>query len=78
MLFRSGVDINIDRLSFKYIRWIENNDIDVESLNITSDTKKVTDFKDRDLLIFQNDWGITWATEHNKGLVLSDIGNNNQ
>jgi len=73
-----GVDINIDRLSFKYIRWIENNDIDVESLNITSDTKKVTDFKDRDLLIFQNDWGITWATEHNKGLVLSDIGNNNQ
>jgi peptide chain release factor 3 len=30
--------------------------------------------KDRDILIFQNDWGITWALNHNKGLVLSDVG----
>jgi peptide chain release factor 3 len=72
-----GVDIKIDRLSYKYIRWIENNDAKVEDLNITSDTRKVKDFKDRDLLIFQNEWGISWALDHNKGLVLSDIGKNN-
>jgi peptide chain release factor 3 len=72
-----GVEINMDRLSCKYIRWIENKDIKVDDLNVTSDTKRVKDLKDRDLLIFANDWGISWATEHNKGLVLSDIGNNN-
>lgn len=72
-----GVDIRMDRLAYKYIRWIENEDIDVEKLNITSDTKRVKDLRDRNLLIFQNDWGISWALDHNKGLILSDIGKNN-
>lgn len=71
-----NVDIKIERLPFKYVRWIENTDMDVEKLNVTSDTKIVKDLKDRDLLIFQSDWGISWALEHNKGLVLSDIGKN--
>lgn len=45
-------------------------------LSITSDTKIVKDLKDRDLLLFQSDWAISWALEHNEGLVLSDIGKN--
>ncbi|GFP74173.1 peptide chain release factor 3 [Clostridium fungisolvens] len=69
-----NVDIKMDRSSYRYVRWIENEDIDVDKLNLTSDTKKVKDFRDRNLLIFQNDWGISWALDHNKGLVLSDIG----
>jgi peptide chain release factor 3 len=73
-----GVDIKMDRLAFKHIRWIENEDIKVEELNLTSDTKRVKDLKDRNLLIFQNDWGISWALDHNKGLILSDIGKNNE
>ena len=72
-----GVDIKIDRLPYRYIRWIENEGINVEALNITSDTKKVKDLKDRNLLIFQNEWGINWVLDHNKGIVLSDIGKNN-
>lgn len=72
-----GVEIRMDRLAYRYIRWVENEDIDVEKLNLTSDTKRVKDLKDRNLLIFQNDWGIKWALDHNKGLVLSDIGKNN-
>lgn len=72
-----GVDIKMDRLAYRYIRWIENEDIDVEKLNLTSDTKRIKDLKDRNLLIFQNDWGISWALDHNKGLILSDIGKNN-
>jgi len=71
-----NVDIKMDMLSFRNIRWIEKSDIPAEKLNITSDTKVVKDFKDRDLLIFQNDWGISWALEHNNGLVLSDIAKN--
>ena len=48
----------------------------MDSLNLTSDTKKVKDMKDRNLLIFQNDWGISWALDHNSGLVLSAVGKN--
>lgn len=69
-----NVEIKMDRLAYRYVRWIENDDVDVDSLNLTSDTKRVKDFKDRNLLIFQNDWGISWALDHNSGLVLSDIG----
>ena len=69
-----GVDIKMEQLSYRYVRWIENKELNPEELNLTSDTKKVKDFKDRNLLIFQNDWGISWALEHNKGIVLSDMG----
>ena len=76
MINEYGVDIKIERLPYKNIRWIENEDIEVDSLNLTSDTKKVKDLKDRNLLIFQNDWGISWALDHNKGLILSGVGKN--
>ncbi|HEY5524470.1 MAG TPA: peptide chain release factor 3 [Clostridium sp.] len=68
-----NVEIKMDRLSYKYIRWIEDENLDPNTLNLTSDTRKVKDLKDRNLLIFQNDWGISWALDHNKGLVLSGI-----
>lgn len=69
-----NVDIKMDRLPFRYVRWIENEDVDADKLNLTSDTKKVKDLRDRNLLIFQNDWGISWALDHNAGLILSDVG----
>lgn len=73
-----NVEIKMDRLPFRYVRWIENNDVDVDKLNLTSDAKKVKDFKDRNILIFQNDWGINWALEHNKGLILSGVGKSDE
>ena len=74
LLNEYGVDIKMERLSYRYVRWIENDDIDAQNLNLTSDTKKVKDLRDRNLLIFQNDWGISWALEHNDGIILSDVG----
>lgn len=69
-----NVDIKMDRLSYKYIRWIENSEVPVDKLTLTSDTKVVKDLKDRNILIFQSEWAIGWALDHNKGLMLSDIG----
>ena len=69
-----NVEIKMERLPYRYVRWIENEDIDPDKLNLTSDTKKVRDLKDRHLLIFQNDWGISWALDHNKGIILSGVG----
>ncbi|MFA9399140.1 MAG: peptide chain release factor 3 [Clostridiaceae bacterium] len=69
-----NVDIKMDRLAFKTIRWIENYEKEVDTLTLTSDTKLVKDSKDRNILLFQSEWSISWALQHNKTLVLSDIG----
>ncbi len=69
-----SVDIRREPLSYQYIRWIQNEDLDPKTLDLTSDTKVVQDFRDRYLLLFTNSWNITWATEHNKELELSEFG----
>ncbi|MEG1429817.1 MAG: peptide chain release factor 3, partial [Hydrogenoanaerobacterium sp.] len=40
-----NVDIIMEQLSYQYIRWIENEEIDIKKLNISSDTKIVQDFR---------------------------------
>lgn len=69
-----NVDMKMDHLPYKFIRWIEESNVKDEELVITSDTKRVKDRKGRSLLLFQNEWSIGWALDHNKGLVLSDVG----
>ncbi|MBO6047190.1 MAG: peptide chain release factor 3 [Erysipelotrichaceae bacterium] len=70
------VDIIKTPLPYEYIRWIGNEEIDLNSLNISSDTKRVQDLKGRYLLLFSNQWGINWATERNKGLILTEFSKN--
>lgn len=69
-----NVDIIMEGLSYQYLRWIENEDIDIKTLNISSDTKVVQDFKGRLLLLFTDSWNINWALDKNKDLVLSEFG----
>ncbi len=69
-----NVDIRMDRLPYRYVRWIENEEIDANSLDLTSDAKVVMDLKDRHLVLFQSEWGIDWVINHNKGLSLLNIG----
>ena len=80
MLFRSrlkseyNVDIKLEILPFQCVRWIDDQALDPNTLNLTSDSKRVRDLKGRNLIIFMNNWGIKWALEQNKGLTLSDVG----
>ncbi len=69
-----GVEIKIDRLPYRFVRWIENDDADLDNINITSDSRLVKDLKDRNILLFQNEWGISWALSHNSNLSLTDVG----
>lgn len=71
-----NVDVIRNDLPYQYIRWIDGEEIDVGSLNITSDTKWVQDFKGNDLLIFTSEWNINWALEKNEGLKLIDFNKN--
>ena len=68
-----NVEIRMENLPYQYIRWIENEEIDLKSLNLTSDTRKVQDMKGRYLLLFANEWSIRWAEEHNPTLELAEF-----
>ncbi len=71
-----GVEIRMDPLPYEYIRWIENDGIDVGKLNITTDSKRVKDLKDRPLLLFTHEWSIRTVLERNEGLKLAEFAKN--
>lgn len=70
-----NVDIIMNSLPYQYIRWIGNEDIDVKTLDLASDTKRIQDLKGRPLLLFTSEWSISWALDHNKGLILEEFSN---
>lgn len=70
------VDIRLDTLPYEHIRWIENEDIDMDRLTGTSDMKKIQDLKGNPLLLFINSWSVGMTLERNEGLVLSEFGRN--
>ena len=56
---------------YQYIRRIANG-ADPAKLHLF-DVKWVQDFRGHNLLIFNNEWSIRWALEHNEGLELSEF-----
>ena len=71
-----NVTIKREPLGYQFIRWIDNEEIDLYSLNLSSDTKRVQDLRGKYLLLFSNQWGINWATDKNKELILSEFSKN--
>ena len=71
-----NVEIKLEPLPYEYIRWIENEDIDLNRLVGTSDMKKIKDLKGRPLLLFINSWSVGMVLDRNEGLVLSEFGKN--
>ncbi len=71
-----NVEIRLEQLPYEYIRWIENDDIDVSKIVGTTDMKRIKDLKDRPLLLFINSWSVRMVEERNPGLVLAEFGKN--
>ena len=71
-----NVEIKMENLPYEYIRWISNDDIDVDSINGTSDMKKVKDMKGRPLLLFAKEWSIQMTLDRNEGLELAEFSKN--
>jgi peptide chain release factor 3 len=69
-----GAEIRLEPLPYEYIRWIENKEIDINTLSVSSDTKKVKDLKGNPLLLFVHRWSIQTALDRNTGLKLSEFG----
>ena len=68
-----GVEIRRRDLPFSEIRWLKDQNLDPRSLNLTSDTKWVQDFKGNNLLLFTADWCVRWAMQKNEGLELEEF-----
>ena len=64
----------MDNLPYEHIRWIENEDINMDKIVGTSDMKKIQDLKGRSLLLFVNSWSVGMVLDRNEGLVLSEFG----
>ena len=72
-----NVQIRLENLPYEHIRWIENKDeVNVDTINGTSDMKKVVDMKGNPLLLFINEWSIGMTLDRNDGLVLTEFGKN--
>ena len=69
-----NVEIILENLPYEHIRWIENEEIDMDHLSGTSDMKKIKDLKGRPLLLFAHEWSIRMTVERNEGLKLSEFG----
>ncbi len=68
------VEIILENLPYEHIRWIENEEIDLDSLVGTSDMKKICDLKGKPLLLFINPWSVGMVLDRNPGLKLSEFG----
>ncbi len=71
-----GVDVRRRGLPYQYVRWVENEDMDLSRLNLGSDSRWVQDFRGNNLLVFGGQWSIRWAEEKNPGLILREFKQN--
>ena len=69
-----NVEIRLENLAYEHIRWIENEQIDMDKISGTSDMKKIRDLKGRPLLLWVNSWSIGMTLDRNEGLILSEFG----
>ncbi len=68
-----GVELLIDRLPFRHIRWIQMDDFNPKKFSLTMDTMLVENEKKDPILLFQNEWSIRTVAERNKEAKLSEV-----
>ena len=70
-----NVEAKLEMLPYEHIRWITSA-TDPESIQGTSDMKRVMDLKGNPLLLFANSWSPQMVLERNPGLTLEEFGRN--
>lgn len=65
--------LKVQVLPLHHARWISSLDTDPRKLTLTSSTLTCQDQDGNYVLIFENDWGIDWTIDKNKGLKLESI-----
>ena len=67
-----NVELTVNNLPYRYVRWILNTDIDPKAVRLSSSCRLAVDNSSRPVILFENEWSMRWATENNKGLLLAD------
>jgi peptide chain release factor 3 len=68
-----NVDIVMERLPFRHVRWVEMDNFDPKNFSITMDTMIVEDADEHPVLLFQNEWSIRKVQERNESAVLKEV-----
>ncbi|WP_432665264.1 peptide chain release factor 3 [Wukongibacter baidiensis] len=68
-----GVDIIIEKLPFRYIRWVDMDNFDPNTFSLTMDTMIVENENKDPVILFQNEWSIRHVAERNKDAVLKEV-----
>ena len=72
-----NVEVRMEMLPYEYIRWVDNPaEVDVESIQGTSDMKRVKDLRGNPLLLFAHEWSVGMVEERNPKLKLNEFGKN--
>jgi peptide chain release factor 3 len=66
-----NVELRLEKLQYRFVRWATGVQ-DIAGLNLTSTTLRAEDAASRPVVLFENQWSINWAEDHNKGLKLED------
>ncbi|MEG1287675.1 MAG: peptide chain release factor 3, partial [Clostridium sp.] len=67
-----GVDMLMNTLSYRHIRWIDDDTFKSDKLSMPMDTILVEDKNENPVLLFQNEWSIRHIIERNEGIVLKE------
>lgn len=67
-----NVEILMNQLSYRYVRWIENDLSKFGKLSMTMDTLLVEDKNRNPVLLLENEWTIRHLLERNEGLLLRE------
>ena len=68
-----GVDLVVEHLPYRYVRWVVESNCPATELKLTSTSARAFDAEEREVLLFENDWSIRLAEENNKGLKLAEL-----
>jgi peptide chain release factor 3 len=70
-----GVELDIERMPHQIAKWIADRD-DAEKLRRNSDYLIVTDYKERPVIIFENDFALRWFKQKHPQIELRDSSHN--
>ena len=67
-----GVDIIRTPLNYRLARWVKSDaeDFDYHDLTLTSTSMLVLDRDDEPVVLFESEWAVDWAVDHNKEMKL--------
>lgn len=68
-----NVEIRMQQLPYRQVRWIEKDGFDPDAFNLTMDAIIALDQDDHPVLMFQNEWSEERIVERNRGVVLHPI-----